>query len=452
MKKTLYLTAILIIGFTLNTFAQDTTQITFSANYDEEHLSLDSILIMNLTQGGDTVLYWPDTVLILHIDSGGMNVLDPSAANRFSVSQNYPNPIADNTFIDVSIEKRDNIEIQIYDLVGRVHASYKSVLDAGKHTFTFYPGNADFYIFSASYHGLTRSIKIVNLESARQYCKLAYKGYGHHAVGLKSQQDGGFPFEQGDNLRYIGYAWAPAGNFGVRGSDVIEDIPEFGNTAHYQFDISLGVPCVNIPTVHYEGENYNTVQIGTQCWLKENLRIGTMVPGVQEQTDNDTLEKYCYSNDLDLCEKYGGLYQWNEAMNYSMYPGVRGICPPGWHIPTDEEFKQLEGTVDTYYSYPDTVWDQGGWRGYDVGTRLKSADTWYDPNGTNDYGFSALATGSRFVDGTFWSVYNYTSFWTSNFSGGIFVWYRYLQNQDVGSCRTAAPNNMGRSVRCLRNN
>jgi hypothetical protein len=70
-----------------------------------------------------------------------------------------------------------------------------------------------------------------------------------------------------------------------------------------------------------------------------------MVTGVTAQTANDTIEKYCYNDDPLNCALYGGLYQWNEAMQWSTTPGTQGICPPGWHIPTYAEFQTLSSSV-----------------------------------------------------------------------------------------------------------
>ncbi|MCK5838660.1 MAG: hypothetical protein KAG99_02370, partial [Bacteroidales bacterium] len=102
-------------------------------------------------------------------------------------------------------------------------------------------------------------------------------------------------------------------------------------------DISiLPDACNNETSMLYEGQTYSIVAIGTQCWMAENLNVGTRIDGVDEQTDNPTLEKYCY-NDLESnCDIYGGLYQWNEMMQYVTTEGAQGICPSGWHIPTDE--------------------------------------------------------------------------------------------------------------------
>jgi len=64
-------------------------------------------------------------------------------------------------------------------------------------------------------------------------------------------------------------------------------------------------------------------------------------------------------------------------MQYTTQQGVRGICPPGWHLPTDEEWKVLEGAVDSQYGIGDPEWDNYYYRGFDAGTNLKSISGWY---------------------------------------------------------------------------
>lgn len=64
------------------------------------------------------------------------------------------------------------------------------------------------------------------------------------------------------------------------------------------------------------------------------------------QRNNGVIEKYCYDNKSANCNKFGGLYQWNEAMQYVTTEGTRGICPEGWHIPTLSEMKELESYVN----------------------------------------------------------------------------------------------------------
>ena len=446
MKKTIYLTIILIIGFTLNTIAQDTMRLSFTAQYNHEYLSLDSILIMNLTQGENTMLYAPDTVLELIFDTIGVNIHNLNVANSFSVSQNYPNPFNDQTCIDVGIVKRDDVKIRIFDLSGREHASYKGVLDAGIHTFTFYPGNAGFHIFSVWYEGLTRSIKMYTPLSGYQKCKLTYTSFENRVGTLKSQRGGYFPYDWADNLRYIGYSKTIES---IRASDFIEDTPESNKT--YTFDITEGIPCVDVPSISYHFRTYKTVQIGEQCWMKENLNVGTMIPGKQPQVDNGIIEKYCFNNYTTNCDMHGGLYQWDEIMKYDTLEGIQGICPPGWHIPTDEEWKQLEGTVDSQYGYPDPIWDSAGYRGLDVGKRLKSTRLWMPSSTGNDYyGFAALGTGCCIVGGTFVNEVKYTSMWSSTKVTSMGSWYRFVEYWEERLSRSYNSKFMGRSVRCLK--
>lgn len=155
--------------------------------------------------------------------------------------------------------------------------------------------------------------------------------------------------------------------------------------------------CNGIPTVTYSGKNYHTVQISSQCWLKENLDVGTMIQGIDTAKNNGTIEKYCYNNNTANCDTYGGLYQWNEAMQYTTTPGTKGICPSGWHIPTSLEFQTLSTAV-------------GG-----DGNALKEIGQGTGGGaGTNTSGFSALLAGIRFINGYFYSLGYYTYFWSSS--------------------------------------
>jgi len=81
--------------------------------------------------------------------------------------------------------------------------------------------------------------------------------------------------------------------------------------------------------------------LGSQCWMQKNLDYGTMTSAVSHQQDNCKNEKYCYNDDVTNCTKYGGLYQWDELMQFQDTPGLQGLCPPGWHVPTQAEWTTL---------------------------------------------------------------------------------------------------------------
>lgn len=187
--------------------------------------------------------------------------------------------------------------------------------------------------------------------------------------------------------------------------------------------------------VSYGGKDYNTVLIGNQCWLKENLDVGTMIPVGTDQSNNSLIEKYCFNNSQDSCAKYGGLYMWNETMQYSTSEGVRGICPEGWHIPTLSDFNSFYTAV-------------GG-----DGNSIKAIGQGSgDGAGTNTTGFSALLGGIREYNRTFTEFNIHTHFWSSTGVAGqanqIYLWptdNRILFH--FGDITV-----LGFSVRCIKDN
>ena len=189
-----------------------------------------------------------------------------------------------------------------------------------------------------------------------------------------------------------------------------------------------GVPCPGIPTVTYAGKTYNTVLIGSQCWLKENLDVGLMIQGSQNATNNGVIEKYCYNNNTNNCNTYGGLYQWNEAMQYSTTQGTQGICPTGWHIPTLAEFQTLRTTVNN---------DGKALLAYGQGS------------GTNTSGFSALLGGGRGYNGYFYQLYTLALFWSSTEYSAEKSFNLYLSSMGGIDNYDESKDN-GFSIRCIK--
>jgi uncharacterized protein (TIGR02145 family) len=178
-----------------------------------------------------------------------------------------------------------------------------------------------------------------------------------------------------------------------------------------------------------------------------------MIPGIAEQSNNGTIEKYCYNNEPDSCTKYGGLYQWNEMMQYNSQEGVEGICPPGWNLPKDEEWKILEGVVDSFYSITDPEWDlTGEWRGFDAGQNLKSVTGWSAyGNGSDLFGFTSMPSGKRNPSSSFNETGNLGYWWSSSISPYGIYWNRSMSSDESKVKRSNFPNLYGYSVRCLRN-
>ena len=204
------------------------------------------------------------------------------------------------------------------------------------------------------------------------------------------------------------------------------------------------------PFVDYrDNRAYNTVQIGDQCWMAQNLNVGIRINSYVEQTANSVIEKYCYNNDVSNCEIYGGLYLWDEMMNYSESsnnnPSSReGICPEGWHVPSDAEWCQMEIYLD-----PTVVCEQVTTsHGTDIGNKLKESGMahWeFDSGATNSSGFTALPGGSRMNSGTTNSVKAWAYIWTSRFS-----YYRGIYAGSSNIYRNAGLAGDGMSVRCVK--
>ncbi|MFC1733974.1 fibrobacter succinogenes major paralogous domain-containing protein, partial [candidate division KSB1 bacterium] len=141
------------------------------------------------------------------------------------------------------------------------------------------------------------------------------------------------------------------------------------NGFHYGPEISFQtLPC---NPVTYGGQTYNVVQIGNQCWMAENYNYGNVINGSVAPQNNSVTEKYAYNNDTSYLSQYGGLYDWNEMMDYvpasnSNPSGVMGICPQGWHIPSDSEWKQLEMALGMTQAQANTI----GWRGTNQGAQM----------------------------------------------------------------------------------
>lgn len=211
-----------------------------------------------------------------------------------------------------------------------------------------------------------------------------------------------------------------------------------------------GNPCPGTPTVtDADGNVYNTVQIGGQCWMRENLRVGTQINGNTEMTNNSIIEKYCYDDDPENCDAFGGMYQWDEVMNYSEQEGSQGICPDGWHIPTDEDWQFLEIHIGMSQSEADLT----GWRGTSEGDKLKSEIGWEaDGNGSNTSGFTAYPGGVRSGSSLeFHELGSLGFWWTSSKYDETFSWYRALSRYEPKVGREKNYIGGGISVRCVKN-
>ena len=197
-----------------------------------------------------------------------------------------------------------------------------------------------------------------------------------------------------------------------------------------------------------DGRVYQTVQIGEQVWMAQNLDIGEINAISFPLSDNELIEKYCYGDDPANCEVYGGLYTWNEMMQYN-HDDPHGVCPAGWHIPSDEEWRILEMTVGL--TEEETHGEE--WRGGNAGGKLKAPgnEFWNDPNvgATDELGFHALPAGLVNEFDEFVGLRTFTGYWTSSLAE-FDPWFRGLAWDNAGILRSVGNPEVGFSVRCVK--
>jgi uncharacterized protein (TIGR02145 family) len=186
--------------------------------------------------------------------------------------------------------------------------------------------------------------------------------------------------------------------------------------------VNCGSPITDIR----DNKVYPTVQIGSQCWLAANLNFGTIIASTQDQRDNCVFEKYCYNDNPVNCTNQGGLYQWDELMQYDDTPGDQGFCPPDWHVPTENDWNTL------FANYVNNGF---------AGSPLKYSG--YS-------GFNALFSGARHIDKS-WDFQGFaTFFWSSTSYGGYKAWSHGMNDPDPSVSVYPASRVNALSVRCLK--
>jgi len=203
--------------------------------------------------------------------------------------------------------------------------------------------------------------------------------------------------------------------------------------------------------IDMDGNVYQTIKIGDQWWMTENLKVthyrnGDPIPNITANYEwaDLTSGAYCnFSNSEGNGDIYGRLYNWY-AVNDD-----RNIAPEGWHVPSDAEWKQLE----MYIGMSQAEADGTDWRGTDEGGKLKEAGEihWYSPNtgATNESGFNALPGGRREESGNFQSIalHYFGIFWSSTNDQ---TWCRGLTHNQAQINRFIGDKNLGNSLRCVK--
>ena len=348
----------------------------------------------------------------------------------------YPNPFNGSTTIEFYVNQSDYITVSVCDIAGKVVANYDKKMTAGVHSFEFTANNLGMYFINVSGTNFVESSKVICLSDNSQQTQLVYNKQISGTITEKSYKNlnsKDFSFAVGDTLKLKGIS----GDYAT----VIVEEPTVSETYTFNFEA-----CTDA-----DDNNYAVVEIGSQTWMAENIKTtsytnGDAIPLITDNTawtsldDNDTDKAYCYYNN-DENSVYGALYTYAAATNGdNTGTTVQGVCPTGWHIPSDGEWTTLTDEL-------------GGTS--TAGGKLKSTCTtlWDSPNtgATNSSGFSALPGGGRGgASGSFLYEGNRGHWWSSTEYNNTLAYYRRLYYSNAEAYLNYSNKSLGFSVRCVK--
>jgi len=206
------------------------------------------------------------------------------------------------------------------------------------------------------------------------------------------------------------------------------------NNKNYPTPFSAHQSLTNYDTLidSRDGEVYLIVRIGNQDWMAENLRYN---------------KKRSWLNAENLTKKYGRLYDWKSIMNKDEKD--KNICPKGWHVPSDKEWRLLELNLGMSLKESKKL---NMWRGTNQGDQMKSKLDW-PQNGhkKNESGFNVLPAGHCTLSGVFLGFGKDAAFWSSTQTSCKRAIARYIEKEKATINRYKAKKKYGASCRCIKN-
>lgn len=446
----------LTIIFTSSLSSQDISVEVFVHDH-HTYAPLDSALVKISSDGVilDSSYTGKDGRTQLTITPTGVGERQIGIPNTFSVSENYPNPFRDETMVDFSIPESQTVRADVYNIIGQRVLSEELPLSAGYYSMKFSLSNLSTGIYFLRLHGMEQpAIKLMKLGGAVHYdTRLLSRGN----IQVTARSGVSLPLQK---------ITGEDGEFTIQVEK--DQYKSWSVTKQIESDAAINAPLVLLDEyllTDIDGNVYHTVKIGDQWWMAENLRTSRYrnsdeIPtGLDNTTwENDTTGAYAIypdslidglDGDEQVVAAYGKLYNWYVATD------ERGLCPEGWHVPSDDDWKQLE----MYLGITRQQADDTGWRGTDEGGKMKSTRTkleshpgWRSPNtdATNESGFSGLPGGFRHSGGNFDLIGMLGSWWSSTETMPDFGWSRYLYYETSNVGRFSSFERFGRSVRCIK--
>lgn len=432
-----------------------TVSLTFTgSDVLDQYVPLTQVVVTNHTKGWQETLVWPDTVLVLT----PTGIADFESQNRsLGLSLNNSNPFDGTTYALLHISEPGDVTVEITDIAGRkIKTLQATSVPSGTHEMRVSLSAAGIYFLTARQNGKTASMKMVNRGNGGSN-NIVFSGVEtQNFASLRQSQNTGrgvsnSPFDLGDLMEYVGYA-TYHGNL-VESAHITQEVfSSQTNVLPFSFSISGddAEPCPGLPTVmDYDSNLYNTVQIGTQCWLRENLRAthypdGTAIPNGGDTMSNTAPFYYDNTTSTIPLDKRGYWYNWQAAMQ---------ACPEGWHLPSDSEWTVLHDYLGLQSDYichedPNQIAKALAHDLYWVTAYEECSPGDLSVYANNATGFGAVPTGESYGSD---SEGIYVMFWSSTTNYTTFAWVRLLGNSCPTLLRDYSVKLSGHSVRCLRN-
>jgi len=419
MKKLAILILISVIGH----FITDAQNLTFTFIPKDESNNIDSIRAEDISTG-ESYISRGSNEISFTITSVNIN----SISDDITV---YPNPSHGQTQLQFYSKVDDEINITLVNTSGQVLASNQKKIVQGFHIFKITSSNKGVCIINVIGNKSRFSQKVVITDTSDDN-SIEY-------IGVKLQEHKEKSANE-DELKVLHF-------FVYSGDKItkIADTPTESKTYEVEF-----YECKDA-----DGRNYPIIQIGEQWWMAENLATtkyndSTAIPLVTGNSAWQALSTpaYCWYNNDETTYKYdyGALYNWYVVDTASN--GSKNVCPAGWHVPTDEEWKQLE----IYLGMSQTDADTFGERGTIEGGKLKESGTlhWNSPNtaANNETGFTALPGGLR--TNYCLGMSNFGIWWSSTEATSSSVWTRSVIENSGKVRRNEDLKELGISVRCVK--
>jgi len=419
-------TKLLLLFLTLTSlsFTQDMT-INFSS--ENQDFPLDSIQAMNLRTSEMVSFEGSETLYLLDVSS--VSLLDMAKLELLA----YPNPFAGSSTVLVQTVAAEELKLELYNQLGQLVINRVQTLDPGQHAFIISVSDPGMYTLNVSMMNKSEVVRLISTESRNSSNRIDFIGSEGWINGKKisksSVDNPTLDFFLGDEIRYTCFS----GPF----ETILQDEPREAKELSIPF-----YACID-PDRNF----YSSVIVGDQAWMGENL---TYLPSVGEPIDNQMIDDKLYyvngymgtdinaAKETDAFKSYGVLYNWNAAMD---------ACPDGWHLPSDDEWKVLEGYLGmTPLQRSQSGLRNSGW----LGRKLKSLTAWYNNgNGDNSVGLNLTPGGLmeanlfRAPGKTFWT-------WTSTLVNDDTPRTRYIMYNETGINRYSAPTSIAGSVRCIK--